>query len=451
MNLLLTILAYLLPSVIGYLALKELLRAEKGTDPFLLLFLAPGAGFIFTAYTLFASLLVFDQINWPAAIIAHFLTALSLGLWSYRRQKSRPSKTTSPQRMDWICLAVLCVFFIPIWIYAHTYPMGGWDAWQVWNFKAKFLYLGAENWKNMLEPTQWRSSPHYPLFLPLIVAWGWIWNGSAVFTAPLFVSTVYTFLCGGLLFAGLKHRTQSRQALWAGAALISLPLFVQFGTSQYCDALLGYYLLASLICSMAAYKNKSSAFALLSGAFAGALSFTKPEGAIATLLLAGLNILYLKSGASWAQNKRILSSCITALLIFALPAVIFTTAFSPGNQTFINGLTSADKPSTLLRLQFILAGMGASLTGRHWAFFWIVMLLGILLGWKKCINRSLWILPGFLAAYLAVIIFYYWLNTYFDIAWWMKNTLNRILFSLLPVIVFWAFTCLHTEQEQKKS
>jgi len=32
---------------------------------------------------------------------------------------------------------------------------------------------------------------------------------------------------------------------------------------------------------------------------------------------------------------------------------------------------------------------------------------------------------------------YYAVNTFFEIGWWLNNTLSRILFALLPTIALW--------------
>ncbi len=70
-------------------------------------------------------------------------------------------------------LLTLGILAIPLAISAHYYPLGGWDAWSCWSLKAKFIFLGQENWKDLLAPGLWRSNTHYPLLWPLINVWFW--------------------------------------------------------------------------------------------------------------------------------------------------------------------------------------------------------------------------------------------------------------------------------------
>ena len=125
-----------------------------------------------------------------------------------------------------------------------------------------------------------------------------------------------------------------------------------------------------------------------------------------------------------------------------LPTMIFKFVYSPGNQTFINGLFSQEKPISIDRLKFVLIFFIVELTARRWNWLWVLLLAGLIFSGKKCFKSGIRIVPVFLFSYLAVIIFYYCLNTYFEIRWWLQVTLNRILFSLIPAFLFWVFYSL---------
>jgi len=454
MNLFLALLAYFASSLLGYFFLRSVSTSKSSLSLGLILFLSPGLGLALTAIILFNNFILFDKLNRLFVFIVHGVVALLLILFFFlTRQKSKSTVPSSPSMniFDLLSFVVLLFMIIPLWKGAHIYPMGGWDAWQVWNFKAKFLLLGGQDWKNMLEVSQWRSSPHYPLMLPLVIVWGWLWTSSPSIIVPILVSVMYTFLTGGLLFAGLRQLTQSRQAILAALALLSLPFFILIGTSQYCDVLLSYYLLASIICSLVAYQQRDKITAFWAGIFLGILSFTKPEGTLAAFILFILNLTFLRQkNLSIVENKKIRFALILGAFLFTLPTILFELVYSPGNQTFINGLSSSTKPSDWPRLQLTLVVFFATFLSQHWNGLWLVMLGGLLLSWKKSFQKNLILIPLFLGIYFAVIIFYYWLNTYFEIAWWLRNTLGRILVTLLPVALLWTFYALGQPENKEK-
>ncbi len=450
MKIILPILAYLFSALLGYLSLRCLLRPRGKNDLPLIIFLAPGAGLAITAFILFYSFLFLDRLSLPFAWIAHGLALCGLLAWYFLPQDQKSESGRPPTMWDIFSWAALALLVIPLGLYAQAYPMGGWDAWQVWNLKAKFLYLGGEDWKSILDPSQWRSSPHYPIFLPLVIVWGWIWTGEPAPFVPLCVSILFTFSTAALLYGGLRRLTQSRLAILPALLLLTLPLYVQLGTSQYADIVLSYYLLAALFCSLLAHQTRRQGFVLLAGGFLGVLSFIKPEGAMAALILVLLNILFLSRGRSWDENERTWFGFIGALFIFALPTALFALLYSPGNQTFINGLVSAEKPSQGARLGFTLVAFFISMISRHWHALWLIILAGVVIGWRKAFKREILIVPLFLLVYTAMIIFYYWMNTYFEISWWMKNTVARILLTLLPVALLWAFCAVRGIRKTEK-
>jgi hypothetical protein len=42
-------------------------------------------------------------------------------------------------------------------------------------------------------------------------------------------------------------------------------------------------------------------------------------------------------------------------------------------------------------------------------------------------------------------------NTFFEIIWWVSTTLNRILYALAPVVIFWVFLAILRTLNKKDS
>lgn len=451
MKILLTALPFLLSLPLGYLLIELIFYKGQKPQPFVQLFLASGLGLAASGYLTFFSFALLNHLNKVLIVGIHIILILLLFVIKLNFLKSKTSRwndesLTSRNIGLWI---ILLAAFIPIWFQAKYYPYGGWDAWSVWNFKAKFLFLAGDKWQNLFDPILWRSSPHYPLMLPLINVWGWIFLKNPNHTVPLITSIAFTFLTAGLLLSALISSTKSHFSIFAPLLFLTLPFYGKLATSQYSDLVLGYYAFASLYCIIENFKNKRISYAVLAGIFLGFLSFTKPEGMILVLIIVGLSMLILLLNRKKTTKdfwKLSIVCLLVAAFFAALPTIIFQIQYSPANQTFINGLTSKDNPSTFYRAKMIGAFILMEFRSRKWNWIWILLLLGMLLSYRRCFRREMIIIPISLLIYLSAVLFYYFLNTYFDIRWWLTVTLNRILFSILPIMTFWIFDSIWREK-----
>lgn len=489
---LLTYLPYLISLGIGYLLLTLLIQPQRKIALSLKLILSFGLGLAVSTQLTFISFIVFNQLHRYFVIAFHiffFLILLLMNMFIHQRRTDphRLSRakgcfqtkkifffpTCSPFKAG-LTVLLLILMVLPLWYQSHFYVYGGWDAWSTWNLKAKFLFLGGEHWKNLLSPILWRSSPHYPLFLPLLNVWSWLCINQATFDGPIFTSFLFTLLSLGLLYCGLKDLTRSPYAFLPSLVLLTLPLFNKLSLSQYCDHVLGFYLLASLFCLIKAKHDNCPSLALLAGLFTGLLSFTKSEGLIASLILLILAVPFLiwktPSVCNGAPPEKIkgafpmIRTFLTGAFIGFLPALVFNLFYAPDNITFINGLSSAEKPITPLRIKTILGfyffelgmplwnvfvffksfhtGIAPEYLEHKWHGLWLAAMVGLILSKWKCLHPRLIILPGFLISYGLIITFYYLVNTYFEIGWWLQVSLHRILFAVLPMVLFWVFYSL---------
>jgi hypothetical protein len=355
-------------------------------------------------------------------------------------------------------LLTLGILAVPLAVGAHYFPLGGWDAWSCWNLKAKFIFLGQENWKDMLASGLWRSNTQYPLLWPLINVWFWDLGGRFDQAVPMLNSVVIALLTAGVLLFGLLELTGM---LWvsitAAVIVTALPFGVILYISQYSDALMGLYLLSAFMCLLLAEKHDLPKLKILGMVFLGLMSFTKNEGLVA----AGITAL----GLFWQErsHKKELKALIIAFVLALLPTIIFTLFMAPKNEAFINGLVSTDKPTNWARVSVILAYPWFEIISWKWNGFWLLACGGILLAGRKLWQGKIvtgkgtgfglllmfgWILSALkkgtlrtmafsLILYLGVVMAYYAVNTYFEIGWWLGQTLSRILFVLVPTIALW--------------
>lgn len=412
------LLALITASAIGILTLRLILG---GRCPFYLnMILGTALGLGLVSQSIFYVQLLSGSFE-PAMII--ILSLIALGTLIFFNLKIHaPFK---PEGFNW-GLILLPLLSIPLWLEAHYYPLGGWDAWSCWNLKAKFIYLGQEHWRDMLTPEFWRSNTNYPLALPTINVWFWQWTGFAQYVA-MFNSILLSLLTAGVLFLGLEHlRVPSKIAALVTLAVFTLPLGNTLSISQYSDILFSLYLLSAFICYLNAFENKDPRWLILAGIFTGLLSFTKNEGLVAAGIFAFFVLLFKTSRPFFF---------LTALLFAALPEIIFLLFMAPSNEAFVNGISAST--NALERLKYVAAYPFIEIIGRHWSGLWLVAAAGIICARQTALRQPLSVLGLSIALYLGAVLAYYQVNTFFEIQWWMKNTLNRILFALLPAVMCW--------------
>jgi len=295
----------------------------------------------------------------------------------------------------------------------------------------------------MFDPVLWRSNNHYPFLLPLINAWGWSFFKDVNVLVPMYNAIAFSFLTAALLFASLTRLTRNRFAFIPSLIFFSLPVVVTLSISQYSDIVVAFYLLAALSCLMQAKTENNPSWAVIAGLCVGLLSFTKTEGLVASAILAVLAFPFLRG-----KNAKLIAPFAVAAVIAFLPTIIFKLALAPANVAFINGLTSADAPSNVMRVQVTFMFLAVELISPKWNGLWILLLGGLLLGGTKSIRDGRWLIPATLLTFLAVAFAYYYINTYFEIIWWLKTTLNRVLYTILPAFVWWVFYSLWAPEKK---
>lgn len=430
---------YLLSTILGYLIVDRIDRPEGRIPLSIRFFLAGGIGLGMSAQITFFTLIAFHQLV-PAAVIGIHLAVIGgLAVGKFKSGRSLPLPGL-PSWPNALAAMVFLLAFIPLFKEVQHFPWGGWDAWEVWNFKAKFIFLAGERWTNMFEPLLWRTSPHYPLLLPLANVWGWSFQPAPDFRLiPQITSLLFTFFTMGLLWTALLYHTKQPLVVTAPLVILLIPFFATMAASQYADIVMAYFLLAALITLRWGVQTLEKRFFILTGISLGCLTFTKPEGMVAALcllIIAGGFILFIPDRR---RQGLVLVGLMAAVVLSSLATAIHQTSFSPGNQTFINGLTSADHPSTFYRMKLTLAFLLMELKADRWNGIWIFLAAGMILGGRQVWRKEHLPVPLFLLAYLGAVVLYYWLNTYFSIAWWLQVSLNRILFSILPAAAFWIF------------
>lgn len=281
----------------GWLLLR-LIRPAAGAGPrwaATLLELGLGAGFGIGIASMIFFLLTVAGAAFAGAVIAIdvvILAALS-GFWFYRRRRKPAAEvrqTPSTQLVTgraylWILAAFLVACLIVVLdgmrLQAAAEPHGLWDAWAIWNVRAKFLAGPGETWRHSVSPLLHRTHPDYPLLLSGFVARCWKVAGSYSAAAPIGTALVFFLATLAVLISTLALIRSSSSALLAGLVVMGGFTYLFQPMTQYSDIPLGYFYLSAVALAglaWAAEEKRKPVLLALAGFAAGCAAWTKNEG-----------------------------------------------------------------------------------------------------------------------------------------------------------------------------
>ncbi len=187
------------------------------------------------------------------------------------------------------CAAAAVVLFQLLYVFhfALLRPVHGWDAWRIWSFKAKVIFL-EHGFPDDFFTGHWAGFAGYPLGIPFVESFlaraATTWDDTAIkLLFPLFYAGTL------ILFARLLHETGRARAVPLGLLLLApAPLLVHHGAVAYMDLPLAFFLLGA-VTWLTRWERKGDPPALsLAALFAGFLPQIKNEGLPLFLLLTAL-------------------------------------------------------------------------------------------------------------------------------------------------------------------
>lgn len=334
-------------------------------------------------------------------------------------------------------------------------PHGEWDAWAIWNMRARFIFRGSDQWRNTFSNLVAWSHPDYPLLISAFVARCWRYIGNEAVVVPAVVSMLFTFATVGLIYSSLSVLRSRSQGLLAGLVLLSTPLFIRQGASQQADVPLGFFFLATivLLSLQDKFSKNDCSLLFLAGMTTGFAAWTKNEG---LLFLAAVIVSRL---AIWLPVKE--------RKIFWRQAFPFALGLAPVLITIIYFKTQLAPPNDLLSSQGLQVTLGRLTEGSRY--------LQVGKAWAEgMIHFGNWVfsLPILLAFYLAVVgikleerhkpgttsflvllclllagYFFAYVTSPYDLRGHLDFSLNRLLLQLWPSALFIFFILANTPEE----
>ncbi len=326
-------------------------------------------------------------------------------------------------------------------------PHGGWDAWAIWNLRARFLYrAGDVAWRDAFtEVLNW-SHPDYPLLLPMFVARSWRLLGAESQCVPIALACFFSFGSVGLLAASLSILRGLRQGLLAGLAMAATPILYVQGAMQCADVPVAFFRLGTLGTMAVADRYNNAGFAALAGAMAALGGWTKNEGLLwfGSFLLARVIVARFR--------------LLPAFLAGAAPILATILLFKVGVATSSDIFGAAGRIGMMDRfLDPARYGLILKETIQHaWSFgplllspFVILAIYLALAGIRNDMPDSAALRSGALALALTSVgyLLIYVLRP-LDLAWLLETSMDRLILQLWPSIIFVVFLAAHTPERE---
>ncbi len=214
------------------------------------------------------------------------------------------------------CLGSSAIFLA---IQVSAQPHGNWDAWAMWNYKARWFALAGASWDRLLTHGAPEIHPDYPLLLPLTIARFWLFSEGVPTQVPQVAAAIAGSLTMALLVGAGWVFGDVVAAVCAAGALLVMPSFLLQSAWQYADVPLSCFYLGALIAvALGVRRGGSLRWFTVAGLLAGAALWTKNEGAlfaVATVVTVQLVYGRPNDGSRWTRTRA--ARVMTGMLPFA--------------------------------------------------------------------------------------------------------------------------------------
>jgi hypothetical protein len=451
----LAVLGLALPIVAVWAAFRAANLRQAAHSRLLTLALASCVGIGASSAVTFATLMLGGRLDggFVARDALMWLAVAGLAWWLGRnRPADEPAQRFPPATLlDWSLrtafLAVLVMAcLVPITEYSVA-PHGQWDAWAIWNQKARFMFRAGPDWVDSMA-IPW-SQPSHPPLVAASVARLWAYAGRELTAVPAMLSAAFAVSMLAVVMGALDIRR--RRAWVAGCLLISPLTFSHLASAQTADLPLGLFLIATLVMlpmRPAAWRAgfQTTASLWLAGATASLAAWTKNEGVV---FFAAATALVIWSAVRHGKLRDVVWWVIGAAPFLAALAW-FKLGVVPEAPDYLEGATNAATAAARLfdaERQSLLWGTVWSLAirwGGPAAAGSLLVVVGVAL--TMALRPGGNIARGFMAVAAVMAAGYstVYLLTPYDVVWLVQTTFDRLTLQLWPLLVFAA--CASTDE-----
>jgi hypothetical protein len=410
-------------------------------------------GIGFSSVTTFAavSLGMFPGAAFVAADALLWIAVSALAWRLGRRQVSGavpgPAAPPALTTIDWLVRAAFLIvavaaFSVPVIEYL-TNPHGQWDAWAIWNQKARFLYRAGDEWTAALAIPL--SQPGHPLLVSASVARLWAYAGDEITFAPALLSGVFGATVLAIVMGTLNV---ARTRAWVAGSVLAAPFaFSHLVAAQTADLPVSMLVVASLAMlrqdDPRVWRDSTRARSalLLAGLLAGLTAWTKNEGTVflcASVLLVAW--IALRHG-HWRDMVWWVAGAAPVLAMVAWFKLVVTAAAATVYGPSTPG-AAVDYMLSPERHARVVEAMGPLFLswGGPWARWSLPIMMCAATGLALTrVGRSG---RGVLAVVAVMLLGYYgaWVVTSLDLEWLVRTTHERLVMQVWPALVLAALS-----------
>jgi hypothetical protein len=330
------------------------------------------------------------------------------------------------------CAAALCVVM-------STRRHGWWDAWTIWNLRARFLFRGGPEWRRAFAPAMPKAG--YPLLLPLTVARAWAYGGESLF-APQLAAAVFTLAAPIVLFAAVARSARTLVAGVAALVLLATPEWIDLGSNQCADVPLATLFVAGLGLLASAGTAEGTLRSLrlaAAGLVLGLGAWTKNEGVAAG---AAALVAYLAVGLR-ARAPRALRDLKSIAAGAAAPVAAWLALHAMVVPSVTNDFTEFGDPGALAKVlgadrwTEVGAGILEHFPGAHGPLLPTTLVLAVALGVRtRALARSV----PFVASVLLLLAYALaYVLSVRSIRWHLEMSASRVLIQAWPALLLGIF------------
>jgi len=315
---------------------------------------------------------------------------------------------------------------------------GAWDAWAIWNLKAKWFVLGGNAWSRVLtDPSFVNAHPDYPLLLPASVARLWMLSGTTSAIVPQAFGCAAAVTTFALLLGVGWALCGPVTGIVAATSVFTIPQFVWLTATQYADIPLSCSYLATLICvAVGVGHNGHRGWLTVGGLVAGAALWTKNEG----ILFAGsalLAVVIVQSArATFASALISARSILVGLLPFFIVSIGMKLLIPTGNDilshqsfsTMWTHVTDTSRHVAILSHMWFLARTLPDLIG-------LLLLLAYVVSSGRVSSLAPAAATGVTLALTSIGYYAIFLITPNDLTWQLTTSGSRLAVQMWPSVI----------------
>jgi hypothetical protein len=352
------------------------------------------------------------------------------------------------------------IFLILLFIYVASFilktfgdsPHGKWDAWAIWNFRARWLFRGGDQWAYAFSNYVIDSHPDYPLLLPVSVFRSWNLIGQDMVTIPILIAGFFTFGSILLILSSIAIFRGQNQGYLAAIMMLLATKFLKVGAHQYSDIPLAFYILSTIILFSMKERYPTAALRImyLAGLTTSCAFWTKNEGLVFGVLVILVHFIGGMIINDWRRSLKEFSSFLLGLTPVLGTLISFKLKFAPPND-IVNLTSLSNFGNNLLnfdRYHMVLDAFAKEIFFFNDGVFILLVVYLSISGMNKVLLKDRQFIAQatvpvlMLGCYFFTYVIFSYENLN-SLEWHLSSSLDRLVIHIWPSWVFLFFYCVN--------